>query len=97
MDIDRFWQVIKTARSSAATSGKPLDEMLVSLLAVRPSQEILEYAARFDEVRDGLYWWDVWAAHGTSAPPPSRTVLPSTLPWWRRCRLTATRPCSTRT
>ncbi|MFF4867831.1 DUF4240 domain-containing protein [Streptomyces sp. NPDC000961] len=62
MDIDRFWQVIETARSSSATSGKPLDEVLVSLLAVRPPEEILEYAARFDEVRDGLYRWDVWAA-----------------------------------
>ncbi|MER7913291.1 DUF4240 domain-containing protein [Streptomyces sp. NPDC096068] len=62
MDIDRFWQIIETARSSAATSGKPLDEVLVGLLADRPLQEILEYAARFDEVHDGLYRWDVWAA-----------------------------------
>ncbi|MFE7809727.1 DUF4240 domain-containing protein [Streptomyces sp. NPDC057430] len=62
MDIDRFWQFIETARSSAATVGKPLDEVLVSLLADHPPQEILEYAARFDEVHDDLYRWDVWAA-----------------------------------
>ncbi|MFB7364729.1 DUF4240 domain-containing protein [Streptomyces hydrogenans] len=62
MDIDRFWQFIETARSSAATVGKPLDEVLVSLLADRSPQEILEYAARFDEVHDDLYRWDVWAA-----------------------------------
>ncbi|GEC07545.1 hypothetical protein SSP24_52000 [Streptomyces spinoverrucosus] len=62
MDIDRFWQLIESARSSAATVGKPLDEVLVSLLADRQPQEILAYAARFDEVHDGLYRWDVWAA-----------------------------------
>ncbi|MQY13814.1 hypothetical protein SRB5_39690 [Streptomyces sp. RB5] len=62
MDVDRFWQLIETARASAATVGKPLDEVMVSLLAERPSQEILAYAARFDAVHDGLYRWDVWAA-----------------------------------
>ncbi|MFF4789340.1 DUF4240 domain-containing protein [Streptomyces sp. NPDC001276] len=62
MDIDRFWHLIESARSSAASTGKPLDEVLVSLLAGRPPQEILEYAARFDEVHDDLYRWDVWAA-----------------------------------
>ncbi|WP_461026646.1 DUF4240 domain-containing protein [Streptomyces sparsus] len=62
MDIDRFWQLIGSAQASATTTGEPLDEVLVSVLADRPPQEILAYAARFDEVCDGLYRWDVWAA-----------------------------------
>ncbi|WP_314243248.1 DUF4240 domain-containing protein [Streptomyces sp. DSM 40907] len=62
MDIDRFWHVIESARSSAATAGVPFDEALVSHLADCPAQEILEYAELFDEVHDALYRWDVWAA-----------------------------------
>ncbi|WP_431951232.1 DUF4240 domain-containing protein [Actinacidiphila sp. bgisy167] len=62
MDIDRFWQFIESARSSATIVGRPLDEVLVGLLAERSPQEVLEYAERFDEVHDGLYRWDVWAA-----------------------------------
>lgn len=62
MNIDRFWDIIETARSSVATSGGLLDEVLVDLLARCPPQEILEYAELFDEVHDALYRWDVWAA-----------------------------------
>ncbi|MFI1290726.1 DUF4240 domain-containing protein [Streptomyces sp. NPDC020792] len=62
MNIDRFWNIIESARSSAAVSGMLFDEALVDLLAGRPPQEILEYAERFDEVHDALYRWDVWAA-----------------------------------
>ncbi|MGW3243241.1 DUF4240 domain-containing protein [Streptomyces sp. NPDC001070] len=62
MDIDRFWHLIESARSGAAAGGEPFDAVLVSLLAERPTREILEYAERFDEVHDALYRWDVWAA-----------------------------------
>ncbi|MEU9736646.1 DUF4240 domain-containing protein [Streptomyces sp. NPDC048002] len=62
MDNDTFWDVIETARAGAAASGEPFDEVLVTQLAGRQRQEILEYAARFDEVHDALYRWDVWAA-----------------------------------
>ncbi|WP_030237531.1 DUF4240 domain-containing protein [Streptomyces sp. NRRL S-455] len=62
MNTDRFWNIIESARSSAAISGVPLDEALVELLAGSAPQEILEYAERFDEVHDALYRWDVWAA-----------------------------------
>ncbi|MFJ6631123.1 DUF4240 domain-containing protein [Streptomyces sp. NPDC091376] len=62
MNIDRFWHVIESARSSAAASGTLFDEALVDLLTGCPPQEILEYAERFDEVHDALYRWDVWAA-----------------------------------
>lgn len=62
VDIDRFWNIIERASSSAADSGVLFDEALLDLLAGRPPQEILEYAERFDEVHDALYRWDVWAA-----------------------------------
>ncbi|MFJ9911933.1 DUF4240 domain-containing protein [Actinacidiphila glaucinigra] len=62
MDTDRFWQLIDSARSTAAAAGEPFDEALVRLLTERPRQEILEYAERFDELHDALYRWDVWAA-----------------------------------
>ncbi|MCL6668234.1 DUF4240 domain-containing protein [Streptomyces panaciradicis] len=62
MNIDRFWSIIESARSSTAASGVRFDEALVNLLTRRPPQEILEYAERFDEVHDALYRWDVWAA-----------------------------------
>ncbi|WP_372351106.1 DUF4240 domain-containing protein [Streptomyces sp. KL116D] len=62
MDNDAFWNVIEAARATAASTGEPFDEALVSRLTERPCQEILEYAEHFDEVRDALYRWDVWAA-----------------------------------
>ncbi|MGI5456226.1 DUF4240 domain-containing protein [Streptomyces sp. CA-249302] len=62
MNIDRFWSIIESARSSAAVSGVRFDEALVDLLTECPPKEILEYAERFDEVHDALYRWDVWAA-----------------------------------
>lgn len=62
MDTDRFWQLIDSARATAAAGGEPFDEALVRLLTERPRQEILEYAERFDELHDALYRWDVWAA-----------------------------------
>ncbi|WP_432156549.1 DUF4240 domain-containing protein [Streptomyces sp. bgisy153] len=62
MNIDRFWNIIESARSSAEGAGMLFDEALVHLLAGCPRQEILEYAERFDEVHDALYRWDVWAA-----------------------------------
>lgn len=62
MNRDRFWAIIESARTSAAASGSPFDETLVDHLSRCPSQEILEYAERFDEVHDALYRWDVWAA-----------------------------------
>ncbi|WP_235192982.1 DUF4240 domain-containing protein [Streptomyces viridochromogenes] len=62
MNIDSFWNIIESARSSASASGRLFDEVLVDLLAGCPPQEILEYAEQFDEVHDALYRWDVWAA-----------------------------------
>ncbi|MFD3756342.1 DUF4240 domain-containing protein [Streptomyces sp. NPDC058622] len=62
MDIDTFWDIIEGARAGAAGAGEPLDEVLVKQLAERPTQTILEYAERFDELHDALYRWDVWAA-----------------------------------
>ncbi|MFH0517474.1 DUF4240 domain-containing protein [Streptomyces sp. M41] len=62
MYIDRFWDIIESARSSAAASGRLFDEVLVDLLVGCTPQEILEYAEQFDEVHDALYRWDVWAA-----------------------------------
>ncbi|WP_432156548.1 DUF4240 domain-containing protein [Streptomyces sp. bgisy153] len=62
MNIDRFWSIIESARSSAAVSGALFDEALVDLLAGCPPQGILEYAEQFDEVHDALYRWNVWAA-----------------------------------
>ncbi|WP_431951498.1 DUF4240 domain-containing protein [Actinacidiphila sp. bgisy167] len=62
MDIDRFWSLIASARSTAATSGEPFDEVLADLLTGLPAPEILAYAERFDALHDALYRWDVWAA-----------------------------------
>ena len=62
MNRDRFWTIIESARISAAASGSPFDESLVDHLSGCPSQEILEYAERFDEVHGALYRWNVWAA-----------------------------------
>ncbi|MFF0725100.1 DUF4240 domain-containing protein [Streptomyces sp. NPDC004134] len=62
MDIDRFWHLVESARSSAAADGVPFDEALVGLLAGLPRLEILAYAERFGEVHGALYRWDVWAA-----------------------------------
>ncbi|MFE5142947.1 DUF4240 domain-containing protein [Streptomyces fagopyri] len=62
MESDTFWGVIEAAQVGAAATGEPFDEVLVQQLAERPRQEILEYAERFDELRDALYRWDVWAA-----------------------------------
>jgi hypothetical protein len=42
VDIDRFWNIIERASSSAADSGVLFDKALVDLLAGRPPQEILE-------------------------------------------------------
>ncbi|MER5950854.1 DUF4240 domain-containing protein [Streptomyces sp. NPDC001904] len=62
MDIDAFWSVIEEARTAAAATGEPFDEVLVGRLAAGPRPEILEYARHFDDVHGALYRWDVWAA-----------------------------------
>lgn len=62
LNRDRFWTIIESARTSAAASGSPFDESLVDHLSGCSSQEVVEYAERFDEVHDALYRWDVWAA-----------------------------------
>ncbi|MFC4517756.1 DUF4240 domain-containing protein [Streptomyces ehimensis] len=62
MDTDTFWEVMETARIAVAGGDEPFDEALVSQLADRPEQEILEYAQRFEKAHDALYRWDVWAA-----------------------------------
>ncbi|MFE9440610.1 DUF4240 domain-containing protein [Streptomyces sp. NPDC006602] len=62
MDIDQFWSLIETARTSVGASAVSFDEALVNLLADLPPLEILQYAERFDELHDALYRWDVWAA-----------------------------------
>lgn len=64
MEIDVFWAIIESARSSAArpSAGRPFDAILTDILAARPLQDILEFYARFDELHGALYRWDVWAA-----------------------------------
>ena len=61
MDIGTFWEIIETARASAAP-GRPVHRCLARHLAALTEQEILEYQERFDEVHGALYRWDVWAA-----------------------------------
>lgn len=61
MDTDGFWDVIETARASGGES-KPFHEALADHLATRTEQEILDYQEKFDEARQALYRWDVWAA-----------------------------------
>src|ERR1700729_4386110 len=61
MDTDGFWDVIEAARASAGES-KPFHEALADPLATRTEQEILDYQEKFDEARQALYRWDVWAA-----------------------------------
>src|SRR3984957_11384455 len=61
MDTDDFWELIETARASAV-AGRAFHEVLAGLLAARTEQEILDYQERFDEARQALYRWDVWAA-----------------------------------
>lgn len=48
MDIDRFWSLVESARSTATTGGEPFDEVLADLLTRLPPREILAYAERFD-------------------------------------------------
>jgi hypothetical protein len=61
MDTGDFWDVIEAART-AASSTVPFHEALVSLLAARTAEEILDYQEKFDEEHRALYRWDVWAA-----------------------------------
>ncbi|MFY9934685.1 MAG: DUF4240 domain-containing protein [Streptosporangiaceae bacterium] len=61
MDTGGFWEVIEAARASAS-EGRPFHEVLTDLLAGRTEHEILDYQEKFDEVRQVLYRWDVWAA-----------------------------------
>ena len=61
MDTGGFWEVIEAARASAS-AGRPFHEVLTDLLAGRTEHEILDYQEKFDEVRQVLYRWDVWAA-----------------------------------
>ncbi|WP_435059364.1 DUF4240 domain-containing protein [Streptomyces sp. bgisy060] len=61
MDIDEFWQTIAAAQGDAR-GGRPFHEALVDRLAVRPREEIVRYALRFEQLHDGLERWDVWAA-----------------------------------
>jgi Protein of unknown function (DUF4240) len=60
-DTDDFWELIETARASAVAGGA-FHEVLAELLAARTEQEILEYQDKFDQARQALYRWDVWAA-----------------------------------
>lgn len=62
MDATGFWDVIEASRTAAASGGEPFHEALTRLLAARPAQEILDYQEKFDEAREALYRWDVWAA-----------------------------------
>lgn len=61
VNIGTFWEIIETARASAAP-GRPVHRCLARHLAALTEQEILEYQERFDEVHGALYRWDVWAA-----------------------------------
>ncbi|WP_445402646.1 DUF4240 domain-containing protein [Streptomyces sp. LE64] len=61
MDINEFWGVIDAARS-ATTAAKPFDEALVDELAARGAEDVLGYQAHFDDLRQAVYRWDVWAA-----------------------------------
>lgn len=61
MDTDRFWSVIEAARAGDP-GGRPFHEALVDLLAAHSKEDILGFDARFDEIHDAVYRWDVWAA-----------------------------------
>ncbi|MET7366713.1 DUF4240 domain-containing protein [Streptomyces sp. NPDC005566] len=61
MDTSEFWNVVATARS-AVSADKPFAEALVDELATRTRDDILRYREHFDEAREAVYRWDVWAA-----------------------------------
>ncbi|WP_406392504.1 DUF4240 domain-containing protein [Streptomyces sp. NBC_00887] len=61
MDTSQFWTVIEAARSASAAD-KSFAETLVDELATRTKDDILRYQERFDEAREAVYRWDVWAA-----------------------------------
>ncbi|MCI3272277.1 DUF4240 domain-containing protein [Streptomyces cylindrosporus] len=61
MTTDDFWHLVETARNHT-TPDRPFDQALVELLSRRTRREILEYQECFDELREALYRWDVWAA-----------------------------------
>jgi len=61
MDVGTFWDIIETARISAAR-GRPFDEALTEHLAALTQQDILEYYERFEKMHGALYRHDLWAA-----------------------------------
>ena len=61
MDSAEFWDIIEAARASAVDS-KPFHEALADRLAALTEHEILDYQERFEEARQALYRWDLWAA-----------------------------------
>jgi hypothetical protein len=61
MDIEAFWGTIESAQAAAGSGGQ-LHEALADDLASRDGQEILDFQDRFDQARNGIFRWDVWAA-----------------------------------
>jgi len=62
MEIGTFWAIVGSARSDAARSGQPFDEILTGTLAARPRPDIFGFYQRFDGLKGALYRWDVWSA-----------------------------------
>jgi hypothetical protein len=61
VDVDRFWEIIETARASAG-AGRPFHESLTDHLVTLTEQDILAYHERFEKMHDALYRYDLWAA-----------------------------------
>ncbi|MCW2921598.1 MAG: hypothetical protein JWL76_1472 [Thermoleophilia bacterium] len=58
MDEDQFWTVIEHARTSGVTTPSSLRAALTAL----GDDELERFQARWDDLKDALYRWDLWAA-----------------------------------
>lgn len=58
MNTDEFWHTL----TLAAYSSEPLADSVATVLSTRPPEEILAFEYCFEELRNAVHRWDVWAA-----------------------------------
>jgi hypothetical protein len=61
MDANRFWQIIKEAKSNAS-DGEEQAELIYEKLKALPPHEIIDFDRLYDEFRFRAYRRDLWGA-----------------------------------
>ncbi len=65
MSLDRFWEIIETARRGPDLAVRDVDEhyqVLADLLSELPPEEIVCFRDLFNDRKIAAYDWDLWAA-----------------------------------